>query len=192
GRRCRDSGPSRFRATPDRARQRIPPAHARRGRRASMRQDGVDLAGDLGESRLVVHRQIGKHLAIDRDLRLLQPRHERAVAHAELAHRRVDARDPQRAEGAFLVPAVAVGVLARLHHRLLGYAVDILAAAAETLGLLENLLVARARRDSTLDSWHGALPTTSTAASRGWRPCWSGPRRCCGASGASAWWTSWS
>ena len=56
---------------------------------------------------------------------------------------------------ALLVAAVAVGVLPRLHHRLLGDAVDVLAAAAEALGLLEDLLVARARRDSTFDSWHG-------------------------------------
>src|SRR5207237_10581545 len=98
------------------------------------------------------------------------PCHESAVAHAERSHRSFDARDPQRAEGALLVAAIAVGVLPRLHHRLLGYAIDVLPAAAETLRLLEDFLVARARRDSTLDSWHGALLTTSTAASRGWPP----------------------
>src|SRR5690606_29792269 len=69
----------------------------------------------------------------------------------------VDARDPQRAEHPLLLAAVAIGVLPRLHHRLLGDAVDVLAAAAEPLRLLQDLLVARARRDATLDSRHGAL-----------------------------------
>src|SRR5205085_5558544 len=130
-----------------------------------VREVRLDLAGDLVESRLVGNGEVREHLAVDVDVGALQARHERAVAHAELAHRGVDARDPQRAEGALLVAAVAVGVLPRLHHRLLGYAIDVLPAAAETLRLLEDFLVARARRDSTLDSWHGALLTTSTAAS---------------------------
>src|SRR5678816_4472594 len=85
-------------------------------------------------------------LAVDVDIGALEAGHESAVAHAHLAHRRVDARDPQRAERALLVAAVAVRVLPRLHQRLLGYAVDVLPAAAETLGLLEDFLVARARR----------------------------------------------
>src|SRR4051812_10376328 len=156
-----------------------------------MREAGLDLPCDLGERRLVHHREIGEDLAVDVDLRALQPGHERAVGHAELAHRGVDARDPQRAEGALLLAAVAVGVLPRLHHRLLGDAVDVLAAAAEPLRLLEDLLVARARRYSTLDPWHGALLSSSTAACCELPPCWYGRARCAGASGASAWSISW-
>ena len=57
----------------------------------------------------------------------------------------------------FLCAAVAVGVLPRLHHRLLGDAEDVLAAAAEALGLREDLLVPGARGYATFDSWHGAL-----------------------------------
>ncbi len=87
-----------------------------------------------------------------------EPGHEGRIAHAELAHRGVDARDPQRAEGALAVAAVAVGVLPRLHHRLLGDAVNVLATAAITLGLGENLLVARARRYTTFYSRHLLSP----------------------------------
>jgi hypothetical protein len=90
-------------------------------------------------------------------LAFFRPVHERAVGHAELAHGGVDAGDPQRAELALALAAVAVGVLPRLHHRLLGDAVDVLAAAAETLGLLEDLLVARACGYAAFDSGHGAL-----------------------------------
>src|ERR1051326_3691991 len=122
----------------------------------SVSEAGFDLTGDLGERRLVHHREIGEHLAGDVDLRLLQPRHEARVGHAELAHRGVDARDPERADLALLLPAIAVGVLPRLHQRLLGDAVDVLPAAAEPLRLLEDFLVARTRRYASLDSWHGA------------------------------------
>src|SRR4029079_17935003 len=113
------------------------------------------------------HRQVGQHLAIDLDLGFLQAGHEGAVAHAQLPDGGVDAGDPERADHALLVAAVAVGVLPRLHHRFLGDAVDVAPTAAETLVFLENLLVARARRYSAFDSWHGALLSPSTAASCG-------------------------
>src|SRR5262249_32660996 len=67
---------------------------------------------------------------------------------------RVDARDPQRAELALFRAAVAVGVLTRLHHRLLGDAIDGVAPAPITLGLRQDLLVPRLGGHSTLDSWH--------------------------------------
>jgi hypothetical protein len=49
---------------------------------------------------------------------------------------------------------ITVGVLARLHHRLLGNAVDVLAATAVALGEGENLLVAGASRYTTFDARH--------------------------------------
>src|SRR6185503_3879793 len=125
----------------------------------SVRDAGFDLGRDLVERRLIHHGEIREHLAVDLDVGALQACHEHAVAHAQLAHRRVDARDPQRAELALLHAAVAVRILPRLHQRLLRDAVDVLAPAAESLGLPEDLLVARARRYTPLDSWHGALLT---------------------------------
>src|SRR6185503_2152962 len=134
----------------------------------------LDLACDLGERRLVGDRQIGEHLAVDVDVRPLEPGHEHAVGHSELAYRRVDPRDPQGAEHALFLPAVAVGVLPRLHLR-----------------LLEDLLVARSRDYPTLDSRHGALLRTSRAAWNGSPPCWCGRPRSGAASGVCAWWSSW-
>src|SRR5450631_3963522 len=112
------------------------------------------LFDDLAERGLVEHREVGEDLAIHVDAGLLQARHELAVRDTRLAGARVDAGDPERAEFALPVAAVAIGVLPRLHHRFLGDAVDVLAAAAETLGLVEHLLVARARRDSAFYAWH--------------------------------------
>src|SRR5919197_195348 len=96
----------------------------------------------------------------------------------------------QCAKLALTWPAISIGVLSRLHQRLLRDAVDVLAAAAEALRLLEDFLVARARRDSPLYSGHGALLMRSTAASRGQPPCWSGPPASGCACGAYAWCSS--
>src|SRR5581483_11466752 len=160
---CRGSAPWRSPGTAHRPPRGTQRARARRccrgpnSRARLVRQIRLDLAGDLVEGRLVANGEVREHLAVDVDVGALEARHERAVAHAELAHRRVDARDPQRAELPFLLPAVAVGILPGLHQGLLRDPVDVLAAAAEAFGLLEDLLVARARRYSTLDSRHGAL-----------------------------------
>src|SRR5690606_39743792 len=94
---------------------------------------------------------------------LVQPGDERAVVHSMLAHRRVDAGDPQRTEHAFPVAAIAVRILARLHHRLLGDAIDVAAAATVTACGGKDFLVARARRYSTLYSGHLALLTRMAA-----------------------------
>src|SRR5690606_4273758 len=63
------------------------------------------------------------------------------VGQAVLAHRSVDALDPQGAEITLASLAVAVGVLQRLLHRLLGDADGVLATAVKALGGFQNLLV---------------------------------------------------
>ena len=71
-----------------------------------------------------------------------------------LAHRRVDPLDPQRAELALAVLAVAVGVLHRLVDRGLGGADGVLAAAEIALGGLQNLLVLGVGGNAPLDACH--------------------------------------
>src|SRR5262249_10916557 len=112
------------------------------------------LLDDTPERRFIENREVREDLAIDLDAGFLQARHELAVGHARGASAGVDARDPERAEVALLVAAVAVGVLPRAHHRFLGDAIDVLAPAAVTLGLLQDFLVARARRYSTFYARH--------------------------------------
>src|SRR5690606_1640161 len=104
------------------------------GRESSGGQLGFDLFHDAAKSRRVVDGQIGENLAVDLDLGLLQTVGELAVRQAASASTRIDTGDPQLAEHALASTAVAVGVLARLHHRLFGDAVDVAAAAAETFG----------------------------------------------------------
>src|SRR5690606_4047162 len=80
-------------------------------------------------------------LAIDLDARLVQAVDEAAIGQAVLAGSRVDALDPQGAEIALAVLAVAVGVLQRLFDRLLGDADGVLATTVKALGGLQDLLV---------------------------------------------------
>src|SRR5579862_373364 len=112
------------------------------------------LLDDTPECGFIENGEVGEDLAIDLDTGFLQARHELAVRHSRCAGARVDAGDPQRAEITLLVAAVAVGVLPRAHHRFLGDLEYVLPAAAITLGLVEDLLVARARRDSTFYARH--------------------------------------
>ena len=91
----------------------------------------------------------------------------------------------------FLLAAVAVGVLPRLHHRLLGDAEDVAAAAAEALGLVEDLLVARARRYATFDSWHGRASLSVRQHRADGALVGRVHLRWCRADGACAWWSSW-
>ena len=76
-----------------------------------------------------------------------------------LARGCIDARDPQRAELALAVAAVAIGILPGAHDRFVGDAEHVLAAAAETFGLREELSCApRARlRRVLLLAWSGSL-----------------------------------
>src|SRR6478609_7064224 len=80
------------------------------------------LPGGLGktsEGLGVADGDVGQHLAVELDLGQAQSVHQLAVAHALLAGGGVDALDPQAAELALAVLAVAVGVGARLEQLLL-------------------------------------------------------------------------
>src|SRR5919112_4261867 len=69
------------------------------------------LSGGIGKSaeRLgVAHGDVGQHLAVELDAGQLEAVDERAVAQAILARGGVDAHDPQAAEVALAVAAVAV------------------------------------------------------------------------------------
>src|SRR6266851_3764921 len=116
------------------------------------------LARELRERGLVDHGQVGEHLAIDLDRSLLQAGHESRVGHAVLAYGRVDARDPESAKLALALLAVTVGILPRLHYRFFGNVENIAAAAAESLGLGDDLLVLGVRGYAAFDSWHGGSP----------------------------------
>src|SRR3954466_407810 len=103
--------------------------------------------GKTSEGLGVAHGDVGQHLAVELDLRKLQAVHELAVGEALLARRGVDALDPQAAELALAVLAVAVGVGARLEELLLRALVARVLLAAVALGPLEHRPALLARVD---------------------------------------------
>ena len=118
------------------------------------------------ECRRVLDRDIRQHLAVDLDAGLRQAVNKSAVGQAVLAHGRVDALDPERAERALLALAIAIGVLHRLLDRLLGHPDRVLAAALVALRQLQDLLVLGMGGDAALDACHGISP--SKRASKLW------------------------
>src|SRR4051794_14992358 len=137
-------------------------ADAKKGRRIiaslslrnGLRERGFGLFRDLAKGRLVMHGDVCEHLAIDVDRCFLQTVHEYAVRHSEFAGRRIDTRDPQCPELAFFLATVAVLILPRLHHRLLGDAEDVTAATAVALGEADDLLVTCSGGYAPFDAWH--------------------------------------
>src|SRR5215203_3940971 len=131
-----------------------PPA-VRLGRRRERRQRALCALDIGGECRRLVDRHLGQHLAIDLDPRPAEAVDKSRIGQAVLAHRRVEALDPERPEGALLVLAVAVGVLHRPVDRGLRGPDRVLAPADEALGGFEGLLVLGVARDAPFHAGHG-------------------------------------
>src|SRR5690606_41309176 len=111
-----------------------------------------------GESCGLGDREIGEHLAVDRDLSLAEAVDKSTIGQPVIAHRGVDALDPQGAEIALLVAPVPVGVLAGLVDGGLGGPAGILAAAVKALRLLQDLLVTGVSGDASFTACHLSSP----------------------------------
>src|SRR3981189_3098181 len=108
------------------------------------------LTGGLGKSAEglgIARGDGGQDLAVQLDAGQLEAVDERAVGHAVQARGGVDALDPQAAEVALAVAAVAVGVRVGLGEGLLRALVVGLRLAAEALGELERLATLLLRVD---------------------------------------------
>src|SRR3990170_7150156 len=110
------------------------------------------------------HGDVGKHLAVERDPGLSQPIDQPPIGEAVGAGGRIDALDPQRAEGALLHLAVAISILAGFVDRLLGDADSVLAAAVIALGLLQHLAVAGMAGNAAFHTGHDGAPSKSALA----------------------------
>src|SRR5206468_4262461 len=105
---------------------------------------------------------VREDLAIELHAGQLEAMHEGAVAHAVLARGGVDASDPEAAEVALAVAAVAVRVGVRLHHRFLGALVVRVRLAAVALGQVERLAALLLGVDGALDAGHFFFAPSST------------------------------
>src|SRR4051794_10436988 len=108
-------------------------------RNASALESSLGLERDRLERGRLVDGQLGEHLAVELDLRLAAPGDELVVREPLLAGGRVDPRDPEAAEDALLVLAVAVGVDERVLDLLLRVGVGRVLEAPVAACLLENL-----------------------------------------------------
>src|ERR1700758_1775813 len=112
------------------------------------------LADDGLERRRFADREIGQHLAVNRDAGFGEAGDEAAVVEAKRTNRGVEALNPQSAKAALAPLAVAIGVLVGLLDRLLGNPNRVLAAAIIPLGGLEHFLVLGMGGDSAFDASH--------------------------------------
>src|SRR5207342_3004743 len=107
-----------------------------------------------GGRRRIENGKIGQDLAVELDPGLVQARDELVVRQPVGAGGCVDADDPELAERALLVLAVAVGVDERVLDLLLRVAVAPALEAPVALRLAENLAALLARVNRSLDPWH--------------------------------------
>src|SRR5690606_1534890 len=105
-------------------------------------QSVLSLCNNSSKTCLVFNSQVSQNLTVQSDGGFVQAGDKLAVAHVQFAASCVDTGNPQRAEYAFLVTAVTVGVLTCLHDSLFGYTEYITATAAKTFGLGNYFLVA--------------------------------------------------
>ena len=110
---------------------------------------------EIGERLRIRRGEIGQVLAVDLDAGLVEAVDQLAVRDLVLPRGRVDARDPQAAEFALALLAVAVGVLPGALDGLARAAHELATRAPVALGLVENLLVPASLRDAALDTGHG-------------------------------------
>src|SRR6185437_2448299 len=118
------------------------------------------LAGLLGEHSkggCVTNGEIGEDLAIDLDAGLAESVDEGAVAHVVDMGRGIDADDPELAELALFVLAIAVGVLPAALDVFLGGFPEFAARAERTARGFHYLLLALQTRDVGSYPWHGLL-----------------------------------
>ena len=93
----------------------------------------------------MVHGQVGKNLAVQFDIIGLHRAHELGIRHSMQTGPGIDTGDPQGAEIAFFVSAIAVLKQHRFLYRVLGYGPDVLASSVIALGLLHDFFSAGSR-----------------------------------------------
>src|SRR3984957_19402742 len=110
-----------------------------------------------GEGRRVGHGEVGEHPTVDLDARRLETLDEAVVGQPVRPRRGVDALDPEPAEVALAVLAVAVGVGHRVEDLLLGLAVEPGPLAAVALRTLEDYPALLLGVQRTLDACHCSI-----------------------------------
>src|SRR5262245_20921225 len=104
-------------------------------------------------------RQLRQDLAVDLDARSLESRDQPAVREPVQAGRRVDAGDPEHAELALALLAVAIRVLPAFFDRFAGRLQQLAAAREIAFGLAQNAALALPGGDPAFHSRHFDSPS---------------------------------
>ncbi len=105
----------------------------------------------------IFYRKFGERFAIDFNVLFRHGGNKPRVGRAVKTRSSIDARNPQGAEVAFLLPAVAVLILCGFIDSVLSSRQDISAIAPHSFGAFENFFTSRARGDGIFGSWHFRL-----------------------------------
>src|SRR5690606_32005358 len=103
---------------------------------------GLGPLDDAAKGFRVVHREVGEHLPVQRDVRLAEAGDEAGVRGPVEARGRVDSGDPELAELPLTLAAVPVLVLEALLDGVLRNGVDVLATAPVAFRHPEDLAAA--------------------------------------------------
>lgn len=114
----------------------------------------IDLFGQLLEGFRLLYGELGEYLAIELYAFSLGRGDKSAIGESEFSERVSEADDPESAEGALLVAAVAARVLAGLDESFFGSDEVRLAAPAETDGLRQYILSSFVCGDAAFYSCH--------------------------------------
>src|SRR5579862_7801244 len=106
----------------------------------------------------ICNGDVGENLAVDLDTGLAEALDEAAVGEAVGAAPSTDAGDPETAELALFVAAVAVGVVAALRKLLIGSFEEAALAAEIAAGGFQNLVVALLYKRPAFNARHGSSP----------------------------------
>src|SRR5690606_9145703 len=109
---------------------------------------------DGGKRGWLLYREIRQHFAIDFDAGCSQTADKRAVGHVVLPCRSVDTNDPQPAELALLVLAIAIGVTPSAFDIFLGCLPQLATSTEGTLGRLHDLLLPLQADNVRFDARH--------------------------------------
>src|SRR5207248_6878428 len=102
-------------------------------------------------------REISQDFAIETDACRFQTFCQPAISHAVGASRRVQALDPEIAEGALASFAIAIGPVLALHGRVFGVAEKFRSASAIAFGFLYDTFASLPAGRGVSSSWHYCL-----------------------------------
>ncbi len=120
----------------------------------TLRQSGFRLLDDFCKCCRIVHRHIGKNLAIELDTGFFQSVHKCGVVHIIQTARCIDTDNPKFSEFSFFLFSVAVSVYQASLNLLFCFSEVFSSSAVEAFCKLHNFFVSSSSYNTGFYSWH--------------------------------------